>query len=130
MAKARIYELMFIIRTDLAQEKRDELVEKVKGWVTERVGGTFDSFTRWGIRKLAFRTQLNLTDGDYSWCIFRADPDKVNELSGLMNVTPEIFRYQFFRREDLEKNEKKKTQNITVEEPVKVENSEQTPIGE
>ncbi|WP_240739500.1 hypothetical protein [Marinitoga lauensis] len=60
--------------------------------------------------------------------IFKAEPDKVNELDGLFRINSQnTFRWQVFRREDLEKAEKNKekkaaeNQEVVVEEPVNSE---------
>ena len=119
--KPRIYEIMFIVSPKLDQEERDAKVEKVKSWITERIGAQIESFERWGMRKLAYRTRQGFTEGDYTWGIFRALPSKVKELDSLLKIDPEIFRWQIFRRFDLEKKERKKErekQNIVVEEPI------------
>ncbi|BBE31138.1 hypothetical protein OSSY52_12790 [Tepiditoga spiralis] len=124
MAKARYYETMIIVRPDLAEEARNEVVDKVKGWIEEKVGGTIETAERWGMRKLAYRTQkTNFTEGDYAYFIYKGEPEKVNVLDDLFHITAEVFRHQTFRREDLEKKAKKKESNITVEAPVTSEES-------
>ncbi|MCD6545903.1 MAG: 30S ribosomal protein S6 [Thermotogae bacterium] len=102
----RIYETMFIVVPNLDEEERENVVEKVKNFIQERVEGKIEDVTRWGIRKLAFRVK-KFTEGDYTIIIFRASPEKVNQLESFYHITQEIFRWQTFRREDLEKKEKK-----------------------
>jgi len=102
----RIYETMFIIDPTLADEDRETIVEKVKTWIEERVGGKIDSVDRMGKRKLAFKVK-RFTEGDYTVMIFHARPEGVNELERFYHFTPEIFRWQTFRRFDLEKKEAK-----------------------
>ncbi len=120
----RYYETMFIIRTDLSEEERENLAQKVKNFIEERIDGEVEEFTRWGVRRLAYRTQKGkFTEGDYTYIIFKAEPDKLKELESFYRVTQEIFRYQTIRREDLEKKAKKirqKESKIKVEEPVQV----------
>ncbi|MDI3524030.1 MAG: small subunit ribosomal protein [Kosmotoga sp.] len=107
MSEKRIYETMFIVSPELPDEAREAIAEKVKRYIEERVEGTIEQFDRWGMRKLAYRVRKGFTEGDYTVVLFRADPEKVNSLERLYNITPEIFRWQTFRREDLEKEEKK-----------------------
>ncbi len=105
---------MFIIRTDLSEEERENLAQKVKNFIEERIDGEVEEFTRWGgVRRLAYRTQKGkFTEGDYTYIIFKAEPDKLKELESFYRVTQEIFRYQTIRREDLEKKQKNKTKRI------------------
>lgn len=119
----RYYETMFIVRTDLSEEDRENLAQKVKSFIEERIDGEVEEFTRWGVRRLAYRTQKGkFTEGDYTYIIFKAEPDKLKELESFYRVTQEIFRYQTIRREDLEKKQKirQKESKIKVEEPVQV----------
>jgi len=116
----RYYETMFVIRTDIPEEERNALAEKVRGWIEGQLEGEVEEFTRWGVRKLAYRTQKGkFTEGDYTYIIYKADPEKVNQLDDLFKVNQEIFRFQTIRREDLEKKVRKtqKESKIKVEEP-------------
>lgn len=113
----RIYETMFIVVPTLNDEEREAVVEKVKNFIQERLEGKIENVDRWGIRKLAFKVK-KFTEGDYTVIIFRASPEKVNELENFYHITQEIFRWQTFRREDLEKKEKKKGSNVEVKENV------------
>ena len=49
----REYELVFIVRPDLDDNAFKEVVEKVKGWITE-AGGVIAKTDFWGKRKLAY----------------------------------------------------------------------------
>lgn len=125
MARRRIYETMILVRPNLSEEERNANVEKVRGWITEKIGGEIQEEERWGIRKLAYRTQkTNFTEGDYAYFIYNADSEKVNDLDEMFHITQEVFRYQTFRREDLEKKAKKKDSNITIENPTNTQDKE------
>ncbi|AEH51516.1 30S ribosomal protein S6 [Pseudothermotoga thermarum] len=112
----RIYESMFIMDPRLSSEERESLVEKVKSIITERCKGTIQSVDRWGIRKLAYPI-AHQTEGDYTIIYFKAPPANVDKLEEFYRVTPQIIRWQTFRREDLEKKEakKRKEQQATEE---------------
>lgn len=103
----RIYETMFIVSPKLDEENRNATAEKVRDYIVERVGGTVEKFDRWGMRKLAYRVSKGFSEGDYTVIQFKADPESVDTLERFFGVTPEVFRWQTFRREDLEKAEKK-----------------------
>ncbi|PNR95354.1 30S ribosomal protein S6 [Petrotoga sp. 9PWA.NaAc.5.4] len=118
----RYYETMFVVKTDLPEEERNNVAQKVKSWIEERVEGEVEEFTRWGVRKLAYKTPKGKhTEGDYTYIIYKAEPDKVNLLDELFKINQEIFRYQTIRREDLEKKLRKsqKETKIKFEEPEK-----------
>ncbi len=103
MGRRRIYETLFIVSPRIDEEERESIVEKVTAYIEERVGGEIRSVDRWGIKKLAYRVRKGFAEGDYSVILFDADAETVLGLERLYNVTPEIFRWQTFRREDLEK---------------------------
>jgi small subunit ribosomal protein S6 len=104
MEKQRIYETMFIIDPNLEDEAREAVAEKIKKQIEERVQGIVRKFDRWGVRKLAYRFGRGFTEGDYTVIIFEADPENVDLLEKFYKITPEVFRWQTFRREDLEKS--------------------------
>jgi len=71
----REYELVFIVHPELDDTALKDLIEKVKGWITE-AGGNVSKVDLWGKRKLAysirkqkegqyvlFRTQMEPTFG-------------------------------------------------------------------
>lgn len=128
MEKQRIYETMFIIDPNLEDDARETVAEKIKQQIEERVQGIVRKIDRWGVRKLAYRLGRGFTEGDYTVIIFEADPENVDILEKFYKITPEIFRWQTFRREDLEKSglpkemlkNEEKTEE-TVEEPSKKE---------
>ncbi len=101
----RIYETMFIMDPRLKNEEREALVEKVKSIIAERVKGTVQTVNRWGIRKLAYPIS-HQTEGDYTVLLFKAPSTDLNKLEEFYRVTPQILRWQTFRREDLEKKER------------------------
>ncbi len=111
----RIYETMFIIDPRLNSEERENLVEKIKSVIVERCRGTIQSVDRWGIRKLAYPI-AHQTEGDYTVIHFKAQPSNVDKLEEFYRVTPQVIRWQTFRREDLEKKETKKQNEEPVEE--------------
>lgn len=49
----REYDLIVIVHPDLEENALSELLEKVKGWITE-AGGAITKADHWGKRKLAY----------------------------------------------------------------------------
>ena len=120
----RIYETMFVIDPNLDDAAREEMANRVKTWIEEKVKGKIRNFDRWGMRQLAFRVD-KLFQGDYTVALFDAEPSNLKELEEMYRITPQIFRWMVFRREDIEKHppvvekeEEKVTEKVeTIEEP-------------
>ncbi len=110
--KLRVYESMFIIAPDVPEEERNALVEKAVKIIEERVNGKLDpsmgkdGVERWGIKKFAYKIK-NYTEGDYVILYFRCDGQHLEELEHFYRITPQIIRWQTFRRYDIEKKERK-----------------------
>jgi small subunit ribosomal protein S6 len=68
----REYELVFIVRPDLDDNSFKEVVEKVKGWITES-GGSVSKTDFWGKRKLAYVVRKQ-TEGQYVLLKIQIDP--------------------------------------------------------
>ncbi len=125
----RTYETMFIIDPNLEDAERDELANRVKNWIEEKVEGNVKNFDRWGIRQLAFRVD-KFTQGDYTVVIFESDPSKVKALEEMYRITPRIFRWMVFRREDLEKHHEEKAAVEEKEETQEEIKEEESPSVE
>lgn len=104
--KERIYESMFIVAPNIPEAEREKLVEKVKNIIEERVRGRIEKVDRMGLRKFAYEIK-KFSEGDYTVIYFRCDGQHLQELEEFYRVTPEIIRWQTFRRFDLEKKERK-----------------------
>uniref|UniRef100_A0A7C4RX34 Small ribosomal subunit protein bS6 n=1 Tax=Fervidobacterium thailandense TaxID=1008305 RepID=A0A7C4RX34_9BACT len=102
----RIYETMFVIKPDVPEQQREELVEKTKKFLEERVKATVENVDRWGLRKLAYKIG-KYYDGDYTVIYFRCNGQGLDQFENFFKVHPEFMRWQTFRREDLEKKERK-----------------------
>ena len=59
----RAYELVFIVHPDLDDSALKELVDRVKGWITD-AGGQVAKVDLWGKRKLAYRLRKQ-SEGQY-----------------------------------------------------------------
>ena len=68
----REYELVFIVRSDLDDNAFKEVVEKVKGWITES-GGSVSKTDIWGKRKLAYAIRKQ-NEGQYVMLKIQIDP--------------------------------------------------------
>ena len=87
----RIYEEMFIIRPDAAEEEVDAYVEQVKQLIAGG-GGTIDKVEKWGKRKLAYRVAKR-EEGIYVLLQISCGPDVVKELERRMRVSDLVLKY-------------------------------------
>lgn len=50
----RDYELTLILRADLEDDTRDQILSRVQGWLPQTAGGKEPVFKHWGRRQLAY----------------------------------------------------------------------------
>jgi small subunit ribosomal protein S6 len=103
----RIYEELFIIRPDAAEEEVDALVESARQTVTNG-GGTVDKVEKWGVRKLAYRVGKR-DEGFYVLMQFTSDPEAVKEVERRFRVSDAVLKFLTVRiDEKLKKIEKRR----------------------
>src|SRR5258708_6484073 len=103
----RIYEELFILRPDTAEEETDKLIEQLSALINKH-GGTVDKTDKWGIRKLAYRVQKR-NEGFYVLLQFTAQPEAVKELERRMRVSDLVMKFITVRiDEKLKKIDKRK----------------------
>ena len=90
------YELLYIIASDVAEEKREELIAKFSSYV-ESKGGVVDGIDKWGMRKLAYPINFK-NEGFYVLMNITIDPNEVDPMAKLMNITEGIVRQMFVRK--------------------------------
>ena len=111
----RIYETMFVVKPDISEEERENLANGVVEFLQEKVGAQIDKVDRLGIKKTAYPLE-KYNEADYTVVYFRCTGEKLTELETYFKVRPEFLRWQTFRREDLEKKEKKQGKKEEVSE--------------
>jgi small subunit ribosomal protein S6 len=87
----RIYEELFIIRPDAADEEIDAYIEQLKQ-VVATGGGIVDKADKWGKRKLAYRVNKR-EEGIYVLLQFSSGPDVVKELERRLRVSDLVIKY-------------------------------------
>jgi len=90
------YELLYIISSDVAEEKREELIKKFASYV-ENKKGTVDGIDKWGMKKLAYPINFK-NEGFYVLMNITFDAQEVDAMSKLMNITEGIVRHIFVRK--------------------------------
>lgn len=103
----RIYEELFILRPDAAEEEIEAYVEQCKQLVIAG-GGTLDKVDKWGKRKLAYRVEKR-EEGFYVLMQFTSGPDVVKEVERRMRVSDLVLKYLTVRiDEKLKRIEKRR----------------------
>ena len=104
----RDYEILYIVRADLDDEKVQDAVKRVNRLI-ERAGGTPENTNVWGKRKLAYEVK-HQKEGSYVLQDFQLDPDRVPELESSLKITEEVLRHLVVRKPE-------KTVTVTVPTP-------------
>jgi small subunit ribosomal protein S6 len=86
----RNYEVMFIMKPNLEEEKRNELIEKFKSII--QTNGEVESVEEWGLRKLAYEIN-KLNEGYYVLTRFKAGIDVPKELDRIFKISDNIIRH-------------------------------------
>ncbi len=92
----RDYEVLYIVRADLDDEKVQEAVKRVNTLI-QRSGGTADRTNLWGKRRLAYEVK-HQKEGAYVLQDFQLDADRVPELEAGLKITEEVLRHLIVRK--------------------------------
>jgi len=87
----REYELVFIVHPDLDENATNEVVDRVKGWITE-AGGAIDHIDPWGKRKLAYLIRKQ-NEGQYFLFKTHMTPTTVADLERNLRFVEPIMRF-------------------------------------
>ena len=87
----RSYELMFIVHPDVDESAFNELVEKVKDWITDS-GGQVDNVDLWGKRRLAYPIQKQV-EGQYVLLNTQLEPTYCSELEHNLGLQEPVMRF-------------------------------------
>ena len=92
----RDYEILYIVRADLDDDKVQDAVKRVNTLI-ERSGGTSERTNLWGKRKLAYEVK-HQKEGSYVLQDFQLDPTRVPELEAGLKITEEVLRHLVVRK--------------------------------
>jgi small subunit ribosomal protein S6 len=90
------YEVLLMLDPDLAEERGNEIVARVREQV-EGDGGTWDGHAPWGRRRLAYEID-HKSDGIYHLLTFAAEPATLDEVSRVLKITDGVMRHMATRR--------------------------------
>lgn len=94
----RDYEILYIVRPDLEDDKVQDVVKRVNSLIG-RSGGTAEQTSVWGKRKLAYEVK-HQKEGSYILQDFKIEPDRVPELESALKITEEVLRHLIVRKPD------------------------------
>jgi small subunit ribosomal protein S6 len=97
----RFYEVMFIVRPDVADEDLDKLIAGLEQTVTSG-GGKIRSTEKLGKRKLAY-TVRKFNDGNYVLLTIDADGVLIAELERRLRVSEPVIKFITVRMDEEEK---------------------------
>lgn len=97
----RDYEVTIIIQPKLEEKPRNELIDRVTGWI---VGGEVTDENRpqinhWGSRKLAYEIR-KFKEGYYVLYEANIEPDRISDIERNMQFSEDILRYLVVRKEE------------------------------
>ncbi|MEY4388636.1 MAG: hypothetical protein RLZZ432_355 [Chloroflexota bacterium] len=93
----RRYELMLILRPDVADSRAKEIFERTTRSVTEQ-GGTILKDVAWGRRRMAYEID-GARDGIYQIFVFEAAASAIAEVERVLGITEEVLRHLVIRDE-------------------------------
>jgi len=98
---SRLYEVMFILRPDVAEEDADKLISGFSTSVTNG-GGVVKTVEKMGRRKLAYVVR-KFNDGNYVLLTIEASGPVVLELERRLRVTEQVIKFITVRMDEEEK---------------------------
>ncbi len=89
------YELVVIVRPDLSEEQRDQLLKKVEEMVTN-AKGEITSRDMWGRRELAYPIK-KFKEGVYVLFNFSLPPEAAKDLDYKIKINDDLIRHLLVR---------------------------------
>ena len=97
----RTYELMFIVRPDMAEEDQDKLISTLESAITSS-GGTVKNVERMGKRRLAYVVR-KFYEGLYILLTLEGSGGLVHELERRLRVTEPVIKFLTVRVDEEQK---------------------------
>jgi small subunit ribosomal protein S6 len=96
-ARMRRYELMLVIRPDVADDRSQAVLDRTTRQITAS-GGQIIKVAPWGRRRLAYPID-RFREGSYHIVLFAAPPEAIIELEHGLHITEEVLRHLVTRDE-------------------------------
>ncbi|ASS89661.1 30S ribosomal protein S6 [Bacillaceae bacterium ZC4] len=94
----RKYEIMYIIRPNIEEDAKKELVERFNGILVNN-GAEITEVKEWGKRRLAYEIK-DFRDGIYMILNVQASPQAVEEFNRLARINEDILRHIIVKEEE------------------------------
>ena len=96
----REYEVTVVLKPDLDDEARAEVLARVEAWLTQGEGEDAQpSADHWGQRTLAYPID-NQTEGYYVFYLARMEPASISDVERNILYVDDILRHLVVRREE------------------------------
>jgi small subunit ribosomal protein S6 len=93
----RRYELMLVLRPDVADDKAQAVIDRTTRQLSAG-GGQIVKVAPWGRRRLAYQID-RYREGSYHIVLFEAPPEAIGELERTLLITEEVLRHLVTRVE-------------------------------
>jgi len=93
----RNYELMYVIKPDLEEEKLAEVVEKYNNLIANNKGEVVAA-DKWGKRRLAYEIN-DYREGIYMLVNFKGEAETAAEIDRIMKISDEILRFMIINKD-------------------------------
>ena len=90
------YEILYIIRSDVEDDRKNAIVEKFENLVGS-LGGTVDTLDKWGLKKFAYEIGKQV-EGYYVLMNFEAAPSVPAEIERQMRNDENVVRYMVTKK--------------------------------
>ncbi|HLO35053.1 MAG TPA: 30S ribosomal protein S6 [Candidatus Deferrimicrobium sp.] len=93
----RRYELMLVLRPDVADDKAQAVIDRTTRQLVSS-GGQIIKVAPWGRRRLAYQID-RYREGSYHIVLFEAPPEALGEMERTLQITEEVLRHLVTRDE-------------------------------
>lgn len=90
------YEIMFIVKPDVEEDARNQLIETLKNVLTKNEG-SIDNVNEWGLRDFAYEIK-DYTKGYYVVVDTTTTPANIAEFERLSRINVNVLRHLTLRR--------------------------------
>lgn len=94
----RNYEIMYVLKPDLDEEKVADVMEKFANLINTN-GGEVVSTDKWGKRRLAYEIN-DYREGIYILVNFKGEAGTAQELDRVMKITDGILRFMIIKKDE------------------------------
>lgn len=91
------YETIFIMKDDITEEQRNEVINKIKDYLN--INGKITNTTNMGLRKFAYEIR-KYKQGYYYVIEFDSEASAIAELERIYRITDEILKFIVVRKDD------------------------------